>query len=202
MDPAKARDLAYGKLFGEAHEAFLDKSEHPTLEVRRYIRATSAEGPACDVWVTSGMSNFLLVGDGGERLRRELLFYAPEGGNFVQPLAAVARYPFQNDTFLAPSHGIRAYGAFFAAGGAQSAAKVFTQIALPHLVLLEPPVANERKLGTELVIEGSSVEFLWVVPVSAAELEMKEDEGIASLLDLFEEQQHPFVFDAARKSYL
>ena len=95
MSDAKARDAAYRKVIGKDFETHADDSAKPRIEVRRY-RGTPVKGePACDVWVTAGMSDVDMIDDEGDELRRELIFYAPPGGDYVQALLAVARFPFE-----------------------------------------------------------------------------------------------------------
>ena len=61
---------------------------------------------------------------------------------------------------------------------------------------------HHQRLPDELEIEGCPVEFLWVVPISRAELRLKKRKGVNALLDVFEENQHPWIFDPNRKSYV
>jgi hypothetical protein len=41
-----------------------------------------------------------------------------------------------------------------------------------------------------------------VVPISRAELLLKKRDGMNALLDVFENNQHPWIFDPERESYL
>jgi hypothetical protein len=203
MSNAKARDAAYSKVIGREYDSFVDNEGEPRIEVRRYAGKPVKNGPECDVWVTSGMSDVEMTDDDDELIRRELIFYAKPGGSFANALTAVARFPFENDTFLESGHSIRTYGALFLPGGAEAlVSDDASSIELPHLVLLSPLLRHHQRLSDELEIEGCPVEFLWVVPISKAELELKLEQDTDALLDVFEENKHPWLFDPTRKSYV
>jgi hypothetical protein len=70
------------------------------------------------------------------------------------------------------------------------------------VALLAPLLRHHRALGDELEIEDVQVEFLWVVPITQAELDLKNAEGMDALLDLFETNRHPWLFDPGRRSYV
>jgi len=67
-----------------------------------------------------------------------------------------------------------------------------------ELIFAAPSSAPSRRAGDR----GVPVEFLWVVPISRAELRLKKRKGVNALLDVFEENQHPWIFDPNRKSYV
>jgi len=46
------------------------------------------------------------------------------------------------------------------------------------------------------------VHFLWVVPLTSPECNLKLEKGVEAILDLFTEKRHPHVFDPARASYV
>ncbi len=202
MVNAGPREAIYAKVFGPDCERFADPEGRPAIEVLRYTGAPVAGAPVCDVWVTSGMSDRAMQGTDGP-LRRELIFYAPPRGDYVVPLRTVASYPFQNDTFLERGHTIQTFGTLFAPPRERLlATEEAPPIELPHLVLLAPLLRHHRRIREELTLEGCAVEFLWVVPISAAEHALKRKEGVDRLLELFEEQQHAWLFDPDRRSYV
>jgi hypothetical protein len=197
------RTEAYAKVFGAECEQFADDEGSPAIEVRRYTGAPVSGGPVCDTWVSFGMSDVAMQNDDELPLRRELIFYAPTGGNFAVPLRAIASYPFENETYLEHGHSIQTFGTLFLPGGAEALlAEEPPPIELPHLVLLSPLLRQHRRLSEELEIEGCAVELLWVVPISAAEHALKRKQGTNALLDLFEQRRHPWLFDPTRQSYL
>jgi hypothetical protein len=189
-------------VIGGAYDSFTDGAESPEIEVRRYTGRPARSGPVCDVWVTSGMSDLPMTGDEGEPIRRELIFYAAPGGDFAQPLATVARFPAEYSTSLDHSHSIQMYGAFFLPGGAVALLSDDPNITLPHLVLMSPLLRHHQRLPDELEIDGCAVAFLWVVPISRAELLLKKRDGMNALLDVFANNQHPWIFDPERESYV
>lgn len=202
MSGGRERDRAYEAVIGGAYDSFTDGAESPQIEVRRYTGRPARSGPLCDVWVTSGMSDIPMTSDEGEPIRRELIFYAAPGGDFAQPLATVARFPAEYSTSIDHSHSIQMYGAFFLPGGAAALLSDDPNITLPHLVLMSPLLRHHQRLPDELEIDGCRVEFLWVVPISRAELLLKKRDGMNALLDVFENNQHPWIFDPERQSYL
>ena len=74
--------------------------------------------------------------------------------------------------------------------------------ALDTIFLLPPLVKKDQDLGGELTLNGDAVQFLWVVPISSAECELKLDKGSGALLDVFTKNRHPRIFDSKRKSYV
>jgi len=203
MDDGARRDEAFAELLGGEWEAFSDDTGESQIEVRRIRAAPMKDRRVCDIWVTAGMSDIAMLDDGGDPFRRELIFYAQPGGDFAMALRAVARFPLEHETSLDHGHSIQLYGSFFVPGGAEALAnEELDQIALPHLVLLAPLVRRHQTLNEELSIAGCPVDFLWVVPISAAEHALKTQRGTDALLDLFEAHKHPWLFDAERTSYL
>lgn len=203
MDDGARRDQAYAELFGGEWEAFPDDTGESQIEVRRVGATPMKDGRACDIWVTSGMSDLAMQGEDGDSFRRELIFYAEPGGDFAMALRAVARFPLEHETSLDHGHSVQLYGSFFVPGGADALAnEELANVSLPHLVLLAPLVRRHQRLNEELVIAGCPVDFLWVVPISAAEHALKTQRGIDALLDLFEVHKHPWLFNAERTSYV
>jgi hypothetical protein len=63
-------------------------------------------------------------------------------------------------------------------------------------------VKRDQKLPEALVLAGDPVHFLWVVPLSTRECNLKLEKGFDTVLGLFEQNRHPHAFDPARKSYI
>lgn len=197
------RDAVYEELFGAEQARFADDEGSPPIEVRRYRSEPVGDAPAFDTWVTSGMSDVALIDEDGDALRRELVFYAPPGGDYTVGLRAIASYPFENDTYLDHGHSIQSFGALFVPGGAEALlAENASSLELPHLVLLSPLLRRHRQIGEMLEIDGQPLALLWVVPISAAEHALKRQQGTNGLLDLFERVKHPWLFNPKRRSYL
>ena len=204
MSHAEEREIALEKTLGSSQfQAFPDDDgAMPPVEVRRYTARAVSKAPECDIWVTSGMSDVAMLDAHGNSLRRELIFYAPPGGDYVAGLRALGRFPHDERTFLDHGHTVQILGSFFVSGGAEALAKLGAEaIALPHVFLATTPILRHQRLSEELIIDGSGAEFLWVVPISAGELELKKSQGAAALLDLFEAHDHPWLFNPSRTGY-
>jgi hypothetical protein len=204
MTRADDRALAFEKTLGSSQYRAFPESDGamPWIEVRCYTAKAVSTAPVCDIWVTSGMSDVAMLGAEGESLRRELIFYAPPGGDYVAGLRALGRFPHDEHTYLDYGHTVQIFGSFFVPGGAQSlATRGVDVVTLPHVFLAMTPILRHRRLRDELVIDGVATEFLWVVPISASELALKKRQGADALFDLFESRSHPWLFDPARTGY-
>ena len=115
-----------------------------------------------------------MTSDDGEPIRRELIFYAPPGGDFAQPLATVARFPASTARRSISRTASRCTARSFCRRRRGAAVSEDPNITLPHLVLMSPLLRHHQRLPDELEIDGCPVEFLWVVPISRAELTVEE----------------------------
>jgi hypothetical protein len=70
------------------------------------------------------------------------------------------------------------------------------------ILFLPPIVKEDMSLHEELVLDGDGVDLLWVVPITEKECEYKLAKGVDALLEIFDRNHHPFVFDPERKSYV
>jgi hypothetical protein len=197
------RDEAYTEVFGtREYPAYPDESEEsPRIEVRRYT--FTGQSREWDIWVTSGMSDLAMRDDDGDELRRELIFYAEKGGDFSGALRAVAKFPFEERTYLALGHTVQTFGSLFVPHGVVAlASEDISKIELPHLFISGTVITRHQRLPELLVIDGCPVDFLCPVPISQAELDYKRESGTQALLDLFDEHEHSWLFDPERESYL
>ena len=196
---AARREAAYRELIGEYHAVYM-----PDIE-----RAPDAGVPPISVYVTPrdfGQGPFYTLATGGmsdQRMflpqdlpaevpaRAELLLYVRElKDSYVALLRWLARFPFVDRTWLAFGHTIQLDVAPF--GGSL----------LRHLLLLPSLVSPDKKLPGRLALDGDPVEFLWVVPITPAEREHKISKGVPALLKLFEANDHPWILDEGRPSYV
>jgi hypothetical protein len=98
---------------------------------------------------------------------------------------------------------VQLLGSFFVPNGARTLATLGTEaVTLPHVFLGMTLLMRHRRLESELVIDGVPTEFMWVIPISAAEWALKKAEGTAALLALFEQHDLPWLFDPNRTSYV
>jgi len=73
---------------------------------------------------------------------------------------------------------------------------------LDTILLLETIVQSDAELPRKLDLAGDPVHFLWIVPLTTAECELKLEKGLGAILNLFDKNRHPHVFDPARASYV
>jgi hypothetical protein len=194
MSGVDDREAVFRELFGEPAAAY-DDPELPGVQVRRFFGAVAKGHPKCDVWVTVGMSDRPMQNPDGDNVRRELIFYATPGGDYVAAMQFLARLPAAENAYIDQSHTIRGAGILFAGGDVDTE--------LPHVVLLAPLLRQHAALGESLEIDGDSVELLWPVPISAAEHEMiQEEDGFDAFMDVLADNEHPWIFAPGRQSYV
>jgi hypothetical protein len=194
---AQAREKVYTTLFGEAQSVFHEIVPLvPHIDVHTFKRS----GRQGDVFalVSSGMSDLPMrvppnAGHGAPR-RVELIFYCAEPKQeYVETLRWVARFPHDQKTWLSYGHTLP---------NGNPPAPLWDTEVLETLLFMPTIVQRDQTLPKELVLAGDPVHFLWVVPLSTAECNLKLEQGFGAILDLFEKHHHPHVFDAARKSYV
>ncbi len=61
---------------------------------------------------------------------------------------------------------------------------------------------RDLALPDELILAGEPVHFLWVVPLTTPESDLKLAQGVDAVFDLFQRNRHPHVFDPNRMSYV
>jgi hypothetical protein len=191
------REKVYRDLFGEAqgvsHEVI---PLVPHIDVHTYVRS-SRQGDAFAL-VTSGMSDLPLrvppAAGNGAPCRVELIFYCAEPKKeYLETLRWVARFPHDQKTWLSFGHTLP--------NGDPPAAFWGSEI-LDTLLFMPTIVQRDQKLPKELVLAGDPVHFLWVVPLSTPECNLKLEKGFGAILEVFEKNRHPHVFDPTRRSYV
>jgi hypothetical protein len=73
---------------------------------------------------------------------------------------------------------------------------------LDSILFLPPLVQRDQTPPDELTLAGDPVHFLWVVPLTAAECELKLVNGLEAIFDLFDRHRYPHVFDPNRAGYV
>ncbi|HEY1341475.1 MAG TPA: suppressor of fused domain protein [Bryobacteraceae bacterium] len=194
---AASREEIYKKLFGEAQSVSHEgKPLRPRIDVHTYAR--SDKHGTVFALVTSGMSDLPMrlpqaVGKDAPR-RVELIFYCAEPKQeYRETLHWVARFPHDQKTWLSSGHTIP---------NGNPPAPFWGSEILDTLLFMPPIVLKDQTLPKELVLAGDPVHFLWVVPLSTPECNLKLQRGFGAILNLFEKNRHPHVFDPARKSYV
>jgi hypothetical protein len=164
----------------------------PRIDVHTFYRR--AEGRRVCALVTSGMSDLEMdAPDDGIR-RAELIFYCDEPKQeYIDTIRWLARFPHSQKTWI---------GYFTTIPNGNPPEPIWDGPALDTIIFLPPIVVRDQALPKELVLQGEPVHFLWLVPISTAECNLKLAKGSEALLDIFEQRRHPHVFDPMRKSYI
>lgn len=193
---ARQREAVYAELFGEAVDVYHEVMPMvPHIDVFRYHRMW--QDKRTTVLVTSGMSDVPMTLPRGAKdveRRAELIFYCNEPSQgYRETLRMLARFPHDNRTWLYHGHTIP---------NGNPPEPFWGSEILDTVLLMPTIVAKDRALPEKLQLGGDRVQFLWVVPLSGAECELKLKKGFSAILELFGKHQHPHVFDPERKSYV
>jgi hypothetical protein len=191
----RMRDEVYLRRFGEAKQVSHEVIPLiPHIDVMEYYR-DGENGKVCTL-VTSGMSDLAMnVPKKTEAPRRvELIFYCLEPKqDYVKTMRWLAHFPHDQKTWI---------GSFHTIPNGNPPTPLWGNSALDTIFLLPPIVKKDQDLESELILDGDGVEFLWIVPLTTAECNLKLAKGADAILDLFQENRHPHVFDPYRKSYV
>jgi hypothetical protein len=193
---AEAREEVYQRFFGTAvnisHEVL---PLIPHIDVHVYSRELSGRG--CSTLVTSGMGDVEMrlparAKDAPKRV--ELILYCSEPRQeYIDTMRWLAHFPHDNKTWLSFGHTVP---------NGNPPAPFWGSSVLDTILLLPTVVKRDATLPQELKLAGEPVHFLWVVPLTTAECELKLSKGLDAILELFEQHRHPPVFDPNRTSYV
>jgi Suppressor of fused protein (SUFU) len=197
---AQAREGAYEKLFGKALTVSHELVAHvPHIDV--YVFRRTSKRPEGDqsvyALVTGGMSDLEMTvpraAKSGPR-RVELIFYCAEPREeYIAALRWVAHFPHDGKSWLG-------YGHTLPNGNPP---EPFWGSSVLDTLLFVPPIVNkDRTLPEELKLGGEPIHLLWVVPLTTAECNLKLEKGFAAIMDLFQKNHHPHIFDPNRNSYV
>jgi hypothetical protein len=121
--------------------------------------------------------------------RAEYVFYTKEKSKrYIDMLALLAVFPFVDKTFVARGHTVGLTEPLDDDG------------VLTAVFLLSSLYSGHRDVFDSARVHGDRVNYLWIVPISAAERALKRKEGMNALLDLLGENNNPVVF-RGRASY-
>jgi hypothetical protein len=191
----KARDEVYQRRFGEAKQVFHEVLPLiPHVDVMEYYRE-GKDGKVCTL-VTSGMSDLAMnVPLKTEAPRRiELIFYSLEPKReYAETMRLLAHFPHDQKTWI---------GAFHTIPNGNPPAPLWGSPVLDTFFFLPPLVKKDQGFENELILDGDGVQLLWIVPLTTAECNLKLAKGATAILDLFQKNRHPHVFDPNRKSYV
>ncbi len=185
-------DLTLKAAFGKPAETREIASDYLTFRVHRFERKTETE--PVHMFVTAGMSDERMKVPreaGAARARAELVFYASDAEpEYWAWLSWLAQFPFIDSTWLGFGHTV------------DNTKPLFAGSELRYFLFLETLVLGDRTLFETIKIESDPVNFLWVVPISTKEKELKAGKGVGALLDVLDAKRHPWLFSGDRKSYL
>lgn len=189
------REKAFVEFFGESdvvsHESLpmiphIDVYRHPPNEARSFY-----------TYVTGGMSDLPMASPeqlGNEFRRAEIVFYSEtESDDYFELLRFLARFVHDNQTWLHWDHTIP---------NGQPPEPLFGSQTLDTFFFMPSIVEPDNEFAERLQIDGDPVHLLWLVPITTAECELKLESGSEALYELFEQNQHPFVFSGDRDSYV
>jgi hypothetical protein len=192
----EARRDAYGRLFGKVHGVFEEALPlSPRVEVRTYYRRGEDGRDVCTL-VTSGMSDLKMSVPAGAKAPRrvELIFYCSEPNHeYLETMHWLAHFPHDQRTWIGSGHTIP---------NGSPPEPFFGSAVLDTILLIPPIVKRDQTLPEELILDGEPVHFLWVVPLTTAECNLKLAKGLNAILGLFGKNRHPHVFDPNRASYV
>jgi len=195
----QAREAAYTELFGEplsvSHELL---PQIPHIDVYTFKR--TSKRPEGDQFVyplvTGGMSDLPMTvpQQAVHSPRRvELVFYCTEPREeYIQTLRWLAHFPHDSKSWLGHGHTMP---------NGNPPEPLWGSAGLNTVIFMPPIVSKDQTLPNRFQINGDPVHLLWVVPLSAAECNYKLQNGFDAMLDLFDQNQHPHVFDPKRKTY-
>ena len=193
---AKAREEVYGRLFGDpasvSHEAI---PLIPHIDVFVYDRGHS--GRKYCTLVTGGMSDLKMTLPAGaeeEPGRVELIMYCAEPKQeYVDTMRWLAHFPHSQNTWIGSGHTIP---------NGNPPAPFWGSSVLDTFLFLPTIVKRDAALPDELKLDGDPVHFLWLVPLTTPECNLKLTEGLSAILGLFDRNRMSHVFDPNRAGYV
>ena len=193
----QAREANYERIFGKplsvSHELL---PLVPHIDVFTFKRSQGDR----EVYslVTGGMSDLEMSlprrADKDAPRRVELIFYCSEPRDeYISILRWIAHFPHNAKSWVGYGHTIP---------NGNPPAPFWGSTELDTLFFLPPIVKRDQTLPSELKLGDAPVHFLWVVPLTTAECNFKLAKGFDAMLNLFQQNRHPHVFDPHRKSYV
>ncbi len=190
------RDRVYKEFFGEPESVSHEILPFvPHIDVCIYPPGHA--GRPSYTLATSGMSDAPMTLDNGmerSHARREIILYcdAPDE-EYVSMVRFFAHFPFEHSTWLGHGHTVP---------NGDPPAPMFDGSELVAALLIDTIVRPDNGLAEKVIIDGDPVQFLWIVPITQAELDYALHRGVDALLDIFDDIRHPPVLNPRRASYL
>jgi hypothetical protein len=196
----QTREAAYERIYGKPESVFhevLPQVPHIDVYTIKRILKRSSGDEVFYVLMTGGMSDLAMTMPRNAKdldRRVELIFYCAEPREeYVTILRWVAHFPHDSKSWLGHGHTVP---------NGNPPEPFWGSDKLDTLFFLPPIIAKDQKLPSELRLNGEPVNFLWVVPITTAECNFKLNNGFDALMDLFDQNQHPYIFDPKRRSYV
>jgi hypothetical protein len=192
---AETRERVYAELFGPSATVYHEMMPLiPHVDV--YVIEPRAERQFYTL-VTGGMSDLAMNSPaelGADARRVELVFYAAEAkDDYTELLRTLAHFPHDNKTWLHHGHTMP---------NGSPPAPIFGSGPLDTFYFMRSIVGQDATLPERLRWRDDPIELLWLVPITAAECQLKLEKGSDALLDVFDRVNHPFVFAGDRSSYV
>ena len=193
---AEARESVYTRHFGEAIKVWHELIPLiPHVDVFTYIRQD--QGRDFYTLITGGMSDLemtLPVEAKGAARRVELIFYCWEAKEeYLKTIQWLAHFPHDFKTWIGPGHTLPTENI---------PAPLWGSPVLNMILFIPTILKSDATMSDELTLADEPVDFLWVVPLTTPECNLKLEKGSKAIFDLFNLHHHPFVFDPNRKSYV
>lgn len=191
---AELRESLYDSRFGKSETVY-----HEVLPMIPHVDVYSYEpNKERPFWtlVTSGMSDLPMTlpkDISSDYCRAELIFYcsSPETP-LLNLMRTLAHFPHDNKTWLAPGHTMP---------NGNPPEPIFPNTPdLTTFLFLDPLFNADRSI--DLRIDGQPLKFLWLMLISGAECEFKLKRGLDQFLGVLDANNHPFVFQGNRPSYV
>jgi hypothetical protein len=195
LPQTEERERVYGEVFGKS-----DTVHHELLPLIPHIDVYDFASSATRdfyTFVTGGMSDIPMNVPpelGRDWRRIELVFYAADDKKeYAEFLRHLAHFAHDNNTWLHWGHTMP---------NGIPPTPLFGSGPLDTVFFMPSIVRPDSELGKRLTIESDPVNLVWCVPITAAECQLKLDRGTRALYDLFDANNHPFVFRGQRSSYV
>ncbi len=194
-DFQQKRERVFDSVFGDSENVFHEVLPlFPHIDV--YVHAPTEQRDFYTL-VTGGMSNDRMTLPQGvptDFARAELVFYCNEPKpEYAELLRKLAHFPHDNRTWLSYGHTMP---------NGQPPEPIFENPQLDTLILLGSIVAPDSTFEEQLSLNGDPVNLLWLLPISTPECQYKLDHGADAFYEILDKNQHPFVFEPDRQSYL
>lgn len=189
----EARERHYQQFFGPLDQKIMHSTDVQPVHIDIYQFAPTDDRPFWTL-ITSGMSNERQLepdaSGEGTSLRAEIITYAKEPQSWMfSVLKGLAEMPFVDNTFLHWWHTV------------PNGMPMTVNPSLLTAFFFLPPYYEDVEIGN-LELDGDKVDFLWMLPITEAELNYARENGSRELELRLEEAELSHIIDERRKSVL